>query len=207
MKLILVDDHAAVRQATALALMHRLDCEIAASVGTGQEALDAIQRHPDVDIVLLDLELEQVQGFDPVQIARSAHEVGTHVVVYSAHSEAIWVCRMVDDVSVEGYIHKGDGLDELAAALSAVESGASYYSRRVTRVQTTVRSLGLDCAELETLQLYALNLTGEEIAARQHCSDRTLRRRMQHIKKALHLPNGMKNALVALVARRRGLIV
>jgi DNA-binding NarL/FixJ family response regulator len=114
---------------------------------------------------------------------------------------------MVDEVGVEGYVHKADGLDELATALSAVAGGASYYSRHVTAMQMTVRNLGLDCEQLKTLQLYALNLTGEQVAAKQHCSDRTLRRRMQHVKQVLHLPSGMKNTLVGLAARKRGLVV
>jgi DNA-binding NarL/FixJ family response regulator len=84
-----------------------------------------------------------------------------------------------------GYLLKGSGRDEIAAALSAVAAGAAYFGRGVGLSGLTAPSTrpkvghpafpGLTERELEVLALVAQGLSNAAIAARLHLSDKTVR--------------------------------
>lgn len=124
MKILLVDDHALLREGVAL-LLQRLEPNIqVVEAKTCQEALSALDANPDCDLVLLDLGLPDVSGLDAIPLMQGRH-AGTPVVVLSASEEKETVLRALD-CGAMGFIPKTSTSDIMLSALKLVLSKGIY---------------------------------------------------------------------------------
>jgi DNA-binding NarL/FixJ family response regulator len=83
MKFLVVDDHELIREAMRAALAE-LDGEAAIlEAPDSREAMRLIEEHPDVDLILLDLNLPDRDGFTVLSDLRKSHPA-ISVVVMSA---------------------------------------------------------------------------------------------------------------------------
>ncbi|HEX4780408.1 MAG TPA: response regulator, partial [Usitatibacter sp.] len=78
MKVLLVDDHHLIREGMrpVLEKLAADDAQAVAEVfeaATFEKAIDTIERHPDLDLVLLDLRLPGVTHFDALDRLRSRY--------------------------------------------------------------------------------------------------------------------------------------
>lgn len=73
MKVLLVDDHALFREGLRLLLLRIDDQFNVLEVGDGEEAFQAIQDHPDLALVLLDLGLPDMPGLEALSLIRTRH--------------------------------------------------------------------------------------------------------------------------------------
>lgn len=61
-KVMLVDDSAVIRGLISRMITPEPDMEVTASVGDGQRAIDTLTRNPDIDVILLDIEMPVMDG-------------------------------------------------------------------------------------------------------------------------------------------------
>src|SRR5215467_10871201 len=86
MKILLVDDHALLREALRGALTE-LESEAAIfETSDGRETMQFVEQHPDVDLILLDLDLPDRDGFSVLAELRKSHPA-ISVVVISAQQD------------------------------------------------------------------------------------------------------------------------
>ena len=86
MKFLVVDDHELIREAMSGALAE-LDGEAAIlEAADSREAMRLIEEHPDVDLILLDLNLRDRVGFTVLSELRKSHPA-ISVVVMSAQQD------------------------------------------------------------------------------------------------------------------------
>jgi len=75
----------------------------------GQEAIDMIQQHQDIDLILLDLMLPKLSGFDVLMHVRKTMQLTLPVVVVSALSDIDDQARSLQ-LGANEYITKGEVL-------------------------------------------------------------------------------------------------
>jgi len=121
-RILVVDDHAMVRESLGLALAAQPDFTLVGDAGTLERALElAAERRPD--IALVDVELGETPPGPPSEprgltlVRRLRAEYSTlRVLVVSAHNKPGYV-RRATEAGAHGYVLKEDGLAVLSAAI------------------------------------------------------------------------------------------
>ena len=124
MKILMVDDHALLREAMRGALAE-LESEAAIfETSDSRETMQFVEQHPDVDLILLDLNLPDRDGFSVLAELRQRHPA-ISVVVNSAYQDRDNVMRALD-LGALGFIPKSAPQKVILAALRLVFSGGIY---------------------------------------------------------------------------------
>lgn len=189
-RILVVDDHPLTREALG-ALLAQHGFEVVALVGSGEEAVkEAGRLQPDV--VLLDLTMPGMSGFDALPLIREAAPT-TEVVVLTASEDDQSLLQAIK-AGAAGYLLKSEPPERIAEFLRGVGQGEAALSGAVARrlldqVREGTRTEvpdeiahALSARELEVLLLLDHHLSTEEIAARLFISEHTVR---SHVKSLL----------------------
>jgi DNA-binding NarL/FixJ family response regulator len=204
-RLMIVDDHPVVRQGLAAALEDEPDFQVAAAVGSAEEALSQVGRlRPDV--LLLDLELSGMGGIEALPRLLEA-SAGTRVLVFTAYDTDERVLGAIRS-GAGGYLLKGATTAEIASAVRTVASGGSALEPRVAAklVAQVSRPRGagpLTAREREVLALIAEGLPGKQIARSLGISERTVKFHTSSLLRKLGAEN---RAQAVALAAQRGLL-
>jgi DNA-binding NarL/FixJ family response regulator len=209
-RVLLVEDHAVVRQGLRALLEAEASLVIAGETGDGLEAVRlAAALQPDVAIV--DLMLPGLNGVEVVRqvVQRSPR---TRVIVLSMHANEAYVLAALQAGAL-AYVVKKSSAAELLNAIASVLAGRRYLSpplseaaidAYVARAQAVPDLYAaLTTREREVLQLMAEGLTSPEIAARLVISHRTVEMHRSRVMRKLGLES--RTDLVRF-AIKRGLL-
>jgi DNA-binding NarL/FixJ family response regulator len=124
MKVLLIDDHPLILSALKLVVQGMGDdFEVKGVAGAAQARL-ALEEGGDHDLVLLDLQLGDISGFDLLGELRASYPA-LPVVVVSASFRTSDVIRAID-MGAMGFVYKHTGNEVLVEALKLVMSGGIY---------------------------------------------------------------------------------
>jgi DNA-binding NarL/FixJ family response regulator len=124
MKFLVVDDHELIREAMRGALTE-LDGDAAVlEAPNSREAMRLIEEHPDVDLILLDLNLPDRDGFSVLSELRMSHPA-ISVVVLSAQQDRDSVVKALNQ-GARGFIAKSATRKVILGAFQLVISGGVY---------------------------------------------------------------------------------
>src|SRR5580704_12467369 len=121
MKILIVDDHAIVRDGLSRLLATDGDHDLKL-VATGREAL-IVARSFRPDVVILDLNLPGLGGLELLR-RLVAIEAGK-ILVLSMHAEPLYARRSLE-AGAHGYVSKNAAPDELLSAVRRVAAGGRY---------------------------------------------------------------------------------
>lgn len=124
MKVLLIDDHPLILAALQAVIRGLGDDVTVVGVGTPAEARAALKSDPDHDLVLLDLQLGEVDGFELLAELRARYPA-LPIVVVSASDRASDVIRAID-AGAMGFVPKRASNATLFEALRLVMSGGIY---------------------------------------------------------------------------------
>jgi DNA-binding NarL/FixJ family response regulator len=127
-KVLLVDDHAVVRDGIRLMLDSVDDIEVAGEAGTAHDALLAAQAH-HYDVVLVDINLPDKSGLELIKRLR-AQGAKPAVVVLSAYPEEMYALRAFKQ-GASAYLNKRSSADAIIAAVRKAAAGGRYVSPEV----------------------------------------------------------------------------
>jgi DNA-binding NarL/FixJ family response regulator len=209
-RVLLVDDHALVREGTRRLLEAEDDVEVVAEAASGEEAIAAAQKlHPD--IAIMDIAMPGIGGIEATR-AIKARCPETAVLVLSAYDDEPYLIALLE-VGAAGFLLKNVHGQELINAIRAVSRGESVLQptlaekimRRLSaRVDTVERSTDLlSEREFEVLRLAARGLPNKEIARRLGVSIRTVHSHLANIFTKIHVGSRTEAVLLAL---RSGMI-
>jgi DNA-binding NarL/FixJ family response regulator len=205
-RVLVVDDHPIVRQGLVSVLSDEDDLEVVGEAGSGREAIGLVARlRPDV--VLLDLEMDDIDGIEAIPQLRSAH-AAVGVLVFTAYDTDERVLGAIR-AGARGYLLKGASAEEIARGIRSVASGGSYLEPRVaSKVLAEVnapRRTGstLSEREREVLRLVADGLPTKQIAASLAISERTVK---FHVNSIFHKLGADNRAQAVALAAQRGLL-
>ena len=189
--LLLVDDHAIVRQGLAALLAREEDFAVAGEAGTYEDGLAALAALAP-DGVVLDLSLRDRSGLDWIREARAKGYAGK-ILVLSMHDEAVYAEKALR-AGAQGYVMKDQAEETLVAALRQVRSGRTYLSPAAEKLlaapaaaaeKETDGVAGLTARETEILYAIGGGLTTRDIAEKFGLSGRTVDVHRANVKRKL----------------------
>jgi DNA-binding NarL/FixJ family response regulator len=202
-RVVIVDDHAVVREGTRKLLEHDPTLAVVGETGSGIDALRLVaQERPDV--VLLDLSLADISG---IEVARRIHVAvpSVKIVVLSAYDDDDYVVAAIE-AGVSAYLIKTVRGQEVIDTLHAVQQGnvvlhpsiAAKLRHSLRRSSTVEADPRLSVRELLVLQMVAKGMHNKEIAERLSISTRTVEGHLSHILTKLDVSSRTEAVLVAL---------
>ena len=194
-KVLLVDDHAIIREGLRSLLKKQPEMEVIADTGDGRKAIELV-RELLPNIVIMDITMPGLNGIEATrQIIAEFPDV--KVIALSIHSKRRYVADMLS-AGATGYILKECLFDELVQAIKAVAAGGRYLSPRITDVVVSdyVKRLSatayspfeaLKTREREVLQLVAEGKSTKQIALDLHVSTKTIEANRRQIMEKLNI--------------------
>lgn len=161
-RVLLVDDHAMVREGTAAVLADVPEIEIVGAAGDAAAAERACRRDAP-DVCLLDF---RIPGGGPALARRLAHiSPATRVLVVSAYGKADYV-RSMRDAGVAGYVFKDLDTAGLADAVRHVHAGGTVF-QKLPEPEAHATSGRLPAEPLTMRELDVLRLVAEGVSNRE----------------------------------------
>ncbi len=201
---LLVDDHALVRQGVRAFLETQDDLTVVAEAGGGEEAIKLATEHAP-DVALMDLIMP---GMDGVETTRQlvAKSPRTNVVMLTSYHDDEHVFPAIRAGALS-YVLKEIGPDELADAVRKAAAGEAVLHPRVAaRVVRELHGARRDAPnvfhelsdrEMEVLKLIADGCTNAEIAGKLYLSEKTVKSHVSNILGKLHLADRTQAAVYA----------
>ena len=224
MKVLVVDDHALIRTALrgvlgqldgGLTMLEASDC---------RRAFEQIEAHPDLDLVLLDLNLPGKHGLAALEELRTSYPALPVVVLSSANDRASVMQSL--DLGAMGYIPKLSSNEVLVSALRLVLSGGIYIPPEIlarsghvpaavadNAVAPSVQrsapprvpaDLGLSEREARILRLLLEGKSNKLICRELDIAESTVK---NHITQILRALNVTSRTQAVIVAAQMGLVV
>jgi two-component system invasion response regulator UvrY len=173
MKILIVDDHAIVRDGLARLLASEGDHELRLAAN-GREAL-AVARTFASELVILDLNLPGLGGLELLR--RLARAQTGKILVLSMHAEPLYARRALE-AGAQGYVSKNAAPDELLAAVRRVAAGGRYIEAEIAQALALGAGAealdALSPRELEIMRLLAGGASLAEIAEALGASYKTI---------------------------------
>src|SRR5512132_413628 len=177
---VIVDDHAIVRQGLRTYLELQPDIEVLAEAGNGIEAIEIV-RDWLPDIVLMDLVMPQMDGVEATRGITTASP-STRVIVLTSFSEDEKVFASIK-AGAQGYLMKDVLPAELVRAIRTVHRGEAQLDPEIARKlmqeftnpQPTTPKHDLTERELEVLRLIAQGKSNKDISDELVLSEKTVK--------------------------------
>jgi DNA-binding NarL/FixJ family response regulator len=208
----LVDDHNLFRKGL-IKLINMGDKQqryhILFEADNGNQFKDKMVTPPFPDIILMDIDMPEVDGFEAVEWLQRTHGDLKVLVMTMLESESA-ILRMLR-MGVRGYIHKDIEVEELHAALDTIAANGFYYSEAASGVlQQNLNGLErpgnkvhLSENEREFIKWATTDLTYLQIADKMNLSVKTI----DGYREALFKKLGVKTRVtLALYAVKHGLV-
>ena len=125
-KILIVDDHAAIRIGLRKVIASRPGLEVAAEAGSSSQAL-AEARSTKPEIAIVDLSIGPTDGIE-LTYALKRELPAIEVLVYTMHSGEAWVDGALR-AGAGGYVLKSDPVENLLAAIDALSVRRPYFSQ------------------------------------------------------------------------------
>lgn len=201
---LLVDDHAMVRQGVRAFLVTQPDISVIGEAGSGEEAVNLSAQHIP-DVILMDLIMPDMDGVEATRRVKQVSPRSQVVVLTSYHEdEHIFPALKAGALS---YILKDVSAEELAAAVRKAAIGEAVLHPRVAarvikelqgrRAESVNPFTELSERELEVLKLIADGMSNAEMAAKLVLSEKTIKGHVSNILSKLHLADRTQAAVYA----------
>jgi DNA-binding NarL/FixJ family response regulator len=203
-EVLLVDDHAVVRDGLRLVLQSQPDIRVIGEAADGREAVQQALQH-DPDVVVMDIAMAVLNGIEATVQIRDRCP-GTEVLILSMHAGAEHVYRALQAGAL-GYLLKESAGAEVIDAVRCVHTGKRYLGAKISdtvfedyvRQRHTASPLeSLSPRERQILQLVAEGKTSAqaaEIVSISSKSVETYRSRMMQKLRISDIPSLVKFAI------------
>jgi len=197
-RVLLVDDHPALRLGLRVLLERAPDVELVGEAEDGAEAL-ALVKASRPDVIVLDCELPEMEG---VKVAQEIQrrDLPARVLALSSYDDERYVRGMLEAGAV-GYLMKDEAPDVIVAAVRAAARGEGYFSPTVTATVTAwargEQPGGLTKRELEVLRLVVEGLPNKQIASQLQIVERTAQFHVSNVLRKLGVASRVAAAVWA----------
>ncbi|EDL54171.1 response regulator transcription factor [Vibrio mediterranei] len=171
MNILIVDDHPLVCAALENVIEENFENVVVEQAFNAKKALSFLAENK-IDILVLDIELGDDDGFDLLHKAKRFGFDGK-VIVISSKDE-----KLCSDLAVSagasGYLDKKESVSRVADAIKAVNSGYTYFRQINTATSHGNGTIKLSTRESAVLRLLLDGHTNKEIARRMNISEKTV---------------------------------
>ena len=198
---LLIEDHFLARIALQSVLSGHPQITVIGEAGDGEQGI-ALYRALRPDVVLLDLRLPGISGFDVITRLRREFS-DARIVVLSNYQGSEDVYRAVRGGAM-GYLTKDAGGEELINAIETVHRDLRYLPRvALDRLAERTATLDLTPRESEVLTCITQGQSNREIAERLHIAEKTVR---IHVSSVLEKMGARDRTQATIYALQRGLV-
>lgn len=212
MEILVVDDHVLIREALRGVLKEVKAEATVLEASSCSEAMQLIAGHPNLDLILLDLNLPDRDGFS-VLTELGQRYPALSVVVLSAQQDRSSVVRALD-LGAVGFIPKSGQREVMVSALQLVFAGGIYIppeilardqpsaqqsdqkQRAANRPSVSPASVGLTDRQVDVLSLMMQGKSNKAICRVLNLAEPTVKNHVTAILKAL----GVSNRTEAVIA-------
>ena len=127
-RIILVDDHAVVREGIARLLEGQPDMRVVGTFGAGREAIRYVES-AEADVAVLDVAMPDLNGIEVARYLQDAAPA-TRIVMLSMHADVEYVHRALL-AGAQGYVLKDSAGRVLIEAVRAVHGGRRYICEQI----------------------------------------------------------------------------
>jgi two-component system, NarL family, invasion response regulator UvrY len=207
-QLLIVDDHAILREGMRKIIQCEKDIEVAGSVSSASEAIHLLSSTP-VDVVILDISMPGRSGLDVIKDIKMI-QPDAAILMLSMYSEERFAVRALK-TGASGYLTKDMATEELITAIRVIHNGRKYITPALA--ESMANSFHEDPAstpheslsdrEFEVMRMIAAGKSIHEIAEILSLSSRTVSTYRTRILQKMNLPN---NARIMQYAINNGLV-
>lgn len=207
LRVVLVDDHAVVREGYRRLLERTSDIQVVAEAANGEDAYRLIcDEQPDVAV--LDISLPGLGGIEVTRrvISRLPEQ---KILMFSMHEDTVFSSRALQ-AGARGYVTKSAAPEVLIEAVRLVAAGKLYISQEMAQELAIQMIPGrekpidaLSAREFEVFRLLVAGHTLQEISEIMHLSYKTVANYQSSIRQKLDVNN---TAQVVRVALNHGLV-
>ncbi len=193
---LLVDDHAVVRQGLRALLEAEGDMVVVGEAENGRQAV-AQTKKTLPDVVVMDVAMPGMNGLEATrQIVKNLPS--TRVLVLTSYGDDDYVAQLLD-AGATGYLVKQTAAADLLKAIRVVHEGNTFFSPAIAKRlrqhdreafaggQTAARVAKLTSREAEVLQLVAEGFANKQIAAELSISIKTVEKHRQQAMNKLNI--------------------
>jgi len=181
-KIAMADDHVLLRDALAVVINGFEYCKVILLAANGRDLIEQMQQDYLPDLVILDLNMPQMDGYETAKYLRINYPE-IYVLVLTMYDSEISLLRMLQ-AGARGFLKKDIHPGELKLAIQSVMSSGYFYSqpsagKLVNLVKKDMSGnpaerSGLNENELTFLKLASTDMTYKEIATVMKISPRTV---------------------------------
>lgn len=212
-RILIVDDHAILRQALRHLLETHTDVEVVGDASNGREAVSAAEQLMP-DVVLMDMIMPGLNGLEATRQIRK-RVPKSRVLILTGYMEDEQIISALR-AGASGYVVKRSDTEELLLGIHAVHRGNTYFSSAISQGDAVNQYLWqakkedgkvgydlLTSREREVLQLIAEGYSNQKIGEELFISVKTVEAHKAHIMSKLHARNRTDLIRYAL---RKGLV-
>jgi DNA-binding NarL/FixJ family response regulator len=198
-RVLIVDDHPAVREALTIRIAAQPDLEVCGEAADANEAL-RLAAATEPDVAVIDIALKAGNGIDLIKRLRARNDK-FRAIVWSMYGEDYYAERALR-AGAMGYINKEQATGKIIEAIRQVLDGKMYLSEAMSE-KLLKRSIGhagpesgrspidtLSDRELEVFRLIGQGRKTQEVADQLHLSVRTVETYRDRIREKLGLKDG-----------------
>lgn len=206
-KIVLVDDHVLLRNALSTQINSYDNCKVIYQANNGAELIEQLSKQGIPDIVLLDLNMPVMDGFETALWLKDKHPE-VHVLMLTMYdSELTFICLL--QAGVKGFLKKDICPSELKFAINSVMQAGYYYStqtagrlanlfRNNSKDHLRLQGSMLSEPEIRFLKLACTDLTYKEIALNIGYSPRAVDALRDHLFVKLDVKSRVGLVMVAI---------
>jgi DNA-binding NarL/FixJ family response regulator len=203
MKILIIDDHPLFLEGIGMVLRQIADDIEAVELDSGSKGMDYLKSNPDTDLVLVDLDMPVMSGFDFLQELEDQAIVAP-VAILSATTNLYDVKRAVEMGAV-GFISKTSDTEEMKRALETIFQGDVYIPKGLeeqldalmssenmdpqTVLRTKAKAVGITNRQHQVLQLLAKGYTNKKIGEELSLTERTVKAHVSALFAILNVAN------------------
>lgn len=209
-KIALADDHLLLRTALATLIDGFGDCKVIYQASNGQELTDQLQAVHLPDIVLLDLNMPGVGGYETALYFKEKFP-SVHILMLTMYNAEATMIRLLK-AGVKGFLKKDVHPTELKQAIHSVMKNGYYYSHATTGKivnlfrngdDSTIEKNLLTDQEIAFLKFASTDLTYKEIAVHLSLNPRSVDNLRDHLFEKLDVKSRVGLAMFAI---RQGIV-
>jgi DNA-binding NarL/FixJ family response regulator len=210
MKILVVDDHALIREALRGVLKELKPDVTVEEAGTSRQALERIGSGGDYELILLDLNLPDADGFEILETLGERHG-GLPVVVLSGSNDRDTVARALA-LGALGFIPKSAPREVMVSAFNLIFAGGIYIPPEILAPRPatpkaapampvtkpmSAADLGLTERQMDVLALMMRGKSNKAICRELDLAEPTVKNHVTAILKALKATNRTEAVIAA----------
>ena len=191
-RLLIAEDQAMLLTTLSSLLDLEADITVVHQSPNGQDALNYINQHNDIDMLITDIEMPKITG---LELAKSVQKKNIKTIILTTFSRAGYLRRAMD-AGVKGYLLKDSPSSELLTAIRKIANGGRCIAPELMQ-DAWMEQDPLTDKERQALNLARIGKTTEQIAQILHLSAGTIRNYLSSASSKLNAKNRIEAARIA----------